>query len=148
MKEKIEKGDLAPAQILDGFEQRVPTLLFLGMPLLALLLKLFYLRSGRYYVEHLIFSLHLHTWVFLAFMVGNGWLKLAALGPGWLGTLFGTTLALWMLWYVLAAFRLVYGESWGKTAVKIVPLGLAYAFALVCVTLLIFFGTVAWLAWE
>ena len=86
---KLASGELTVSDIWDAIEQRIPTLLFLGVPLFALLLKIFYLGSGKFYVEHLIFSLHLHTWLFLVIMVGNGYLKLASLGPSWLDNLLG-----------------------------------------------------------
>ena len=41
-----------------------------------------------------IFSLHLHTWLFLVIMVGNGYLKLASLGPSWLDNVLGWALSL------------------------------------------------------
>lgn len=146
--DKVATGELAPTAIIDEVEHRVPTALVLGMPVLALLLKFFYLRSGRYYIEHLIFSLHLHTWLFLALMVGDGWLELAALGPRWLGLLGAGAFALWMPGYVFAAFRAVYRESAGRTAVKLLGLAFTYSAALLGVVALIFGWTLMWLVWE
>lgn len=143
LKKKLEADDLTLSRIFDEVESRVPTLLFLGMPVFAVILKVLHWRSRRYYIEHLIFSIHLHTWAFLAFMVGNGYFKLAALGPGWLTTLFGWLLAGWMVWYVFRAFRVVYGQRPVKTLVKLALAGGSYLFALVGLTGAIIFGTVA-----
>ena len=148
LEKKLASGELTFSQIIDELEHRVPTLLFLGMPLFALLLKLFYLRSGRYYIEHLIFSLHLHTWAFLSFMIGSGYFRLAALGPDWLTTVFGGAFLFWMLWYLLASFRAVYAQGWARTALKLMPLALAYMFTLLAIVGLFFGGTIAWLAME
>jgi hypothetical protein len=145
---KLGSGELTVSDIWDAIEHRVPTLLFLGVPLFALLLKILYLRSGRFYVEHLIFSLHLHTWLFLVFMLGNGYLKLASLGPGWLNSLVGWAVTLWALWYVFRSFRVVYGQGRFKTAVKLSFLGLAHIFALVMLAITLVSATVAWLAYE
>lgn len=145
---KFGSGELTVGDIWDAIEHRIPTLLFLGVPLFALLLKILYLRSGKYYVEHLIFSLHLHTWLFLVFMLGNGYLKLAALGPGWLDNLVSWAIALWALWYVFRSFRVVYGQGRFKTAVKIILLGFVHAFALVMLAFALVSATVAWLAYE
>jgi hypothetical protein len=147
LSDKIASGELTLSTILDELERRVPTLLFLGMPVFALLLRIFYVRSSRYYIEHLIFSLHLHTWGFLALMIGSGYFKLAALGPGWLTTAFWGIFLFWMLWYVLAAFRTIYGQGWTKTAAKLVPLGFSYAIMLVAMSAL-FFGGSLWMAME
>ncbi len=48
----------------------LPQLLFLSLPLLALLLKLVYIRRKEfYYVSHGIFSLHLYIFVFIALLL-------------------------------------------------------------------------------
>ena len=145
---KLQSGELTLGDIWEKLEHRVPTLLFLGVPLFALFLKILYRRSGRYYVEHLIFSLHLHTWDFLVCMVGTGYLKLAGLGPNWLETLCAWALALWSLGYLFRSFRVIYGEGRIKTALKLAVLGLVHSFALLSVALLLAAGTVAWLAAE
>ena len=46
-------------------EHTASKLIFLLIPVFALLLKLVYFRSKRLYYEHLIFSLHIHAFVFL-----------------------------------------------------------------------------------
>jgi hypothetical protein len=50
-------------------EHTASKLIFLLIPFIALLLKLLYFRSKRLYYEHLIFSLHLHAFVFLVLVV-------------------------------------------------------------------------------
>ncbi|MDB6092547.1 MAG: hypothetical protein JWM32_109 [Verrucomicrobia bacterium] len=146
--EKLNSGELKLSEVLGALEHRVPSLLFLGVPLFAFLLKLSYLRSGRFYIEHLIFSLHLHTWFFLVLMVGNGYLKLAALGPSWLDSLAFCLLALWVAWYLFRSFRVVYGQGRLKTAAKMAMLMLAHSVALFVVAMILFVGTVAWLVLE
>ena len=145
---KFSSGELSLMAIWEAIEHRVPTLLFLGVPLFALFLKVFYLRSGKFYVEHLIFSLHLHTWFFLVIMVGNGYLKLASLGPGWLDNVFGWSLSLWAIWYFFRSFRVVYGQGRIKTALKIGLLGFCHFFALIALAITLVSATVAWLAYE
>ena len=145
---KLASGELTLRDIWDAIEHRIPTLLFLGVPLFALLLKVFYLGSGKFYVEHLIFSLHLHTWLFLVIMVGNGYLKLASFGPSWLDNLFGWAVTLWALWYLFRSFRVVYGQGRFLTATKIVLLGFVHSFALLMLTIALISATVAWLAYD
>jgi hypothetical protein len=74
-----------PRQFLGALIDRGPYLMFLMLPVFALLLKLLYVRRGRLYMEHLIFSLHVHALTFFAFTVGVlldqsevGWLQTAA----------------------------------------------------------------------
>lgn len=148
LEHKVNSGELTVSKVWDALEHRAPTLLFLGVPLFALLLKLFYIGSGRYYIEHLIFSLHLHTWAFLALMVGNGYLKIASLGPDWLSTLVGWAIFLWAVWYVLASFRAVYAQGWRKTTLKIALMVAAHSFLLLMVALTLAVGTLYWLVLE
>ena len=42
-------------------------MVLLMMPILALILKFFYIRRNRYYIEHLIFSFHYHAFGFVLF---------------------------------------------------------------------------------
>lgn len=146
--DKFMSGALQPSEVVDALDHRVPTLFFLGVPLFALFLKLAYWRQRRYYIEHLIFSLHLHTWGFLVAMVGGGYLRLAGFGPGWLGTGAAWALGLWAVWYLLASFRAVYGQGWGRTTLKFTLLALTHAFVLILAATLLALGTVAWLALE
>ena len=44
-------------------------MMFILLPLFAWLLKLFYNRKKYLYVDHVIFSIHFHTAVFLIFLV-------------------------------------------------------------------------------
>lgn len=81
-------------------------------------------------------------------MVGNGYLKLASLGPAWLDNVGAWALALWAAWYFFRSFRVVYGQGRGKTALKIVLLGVVHNFALLLLAVLLAWGTLAWLAYE
>lgn len=53
----------------EAFRHNIPKVLFLLLPFFALLLKLFFWNSKRYYVDHLIFSLHFHSMLFLMIIV-------------------------------------------------------------------------------
>ncbi len=102
-------------RVMENFLESVPTMVFLLLPVYALLLKLLYLRRGRLYVEHFVFALHVHAFVFALF-------TLALLTDGFLMQL----LILWMLVYLFLAMRRMYGQSRLKTAVKYLVLGTSY----------------------
>ncbi|QYM79513.1 DUF3667 domain-containing protein [Horticoccus luteus] len=148
LERKFKSGELNAVQIVHELEHRVPTLFFLGVPLFALLLRLLYLGSGRYYVEHLIFSLHLHTWAFLASLLGDGYGQLFALGPRWLAGGFRFAFGVWLVAYLLASFHTVYRQSWKKSALKAAAATLAYAFSLAFVAAGLALATVFWLALD
>jgi len=46
-------------------EKNLPTMMFFLLPVVALILKIIYPLSRRFYIEHLIFSLHIHSFIFL-----------------------------------------------------------------------------------
>lgn len=62
IKKDIEAGN--KEAVFSKFLEPLPTALFLFLPIVALLFKVLYLGSGRYYVEHLIYVLHNHAFLF------------------------------------------------------------------------------------
>jgi Protein of unknown function (DUF3667) len=101
----------------------VPRALFVFLPLIALVMKLLYRHPRRYYVEHLLFLLNNHSFVFLLF----GLFLLARYLP--LGSVRAALFPLAMLyclWYLYRAMRRVYGQSPLLTVVKYGALALTY----------------------
>ncbi len=104
------------------------------IPLLALLLKLAYVRSQRVYVEHLIFALHLQTFYLFAILLAEvaGW----ALRPisGALASNVQSLFQLAILYLSFRAFRVFYQQGVGKTLVKMVAVGIPYYVIVVLAT--------------
>lgn len=111
----------------------VPRMMFVFLPLMALVMKALYRRPRRYYVEHLVFFLQTHAAVFLLFAAA---LALAALGnraPGMLGAsgrLAGGLLWVYSAWYVWRALRVYYRQGRALTLAKSAVLAMAYLFFL------------------
>ena len=53
------------AALFKAFVHNIPKAMFVFLPLLALAMKPLYWRPKRYYVEHLLFLIHNHAFVFL-----------------------------------------------------------------------------------
>ncbi|HEV2149437.1 MAG TPA: DUF3667 domain-containing protein [Longimicrobiaceae bacterium] len=104
-------------EVMKEFREHVPTMMFVLLPVFALLLKLLYARRGRLYVEHFVFALHLHAFAFATFGV-----MLLARNSTVVGVL-----VLWVLLYTFLAMRRVYGQSLLKTGVKYLALGWTYS---------------------
>jgi len=68
VEEGYRRGAKNPELFVETLIERFAQGMFLLMPLFALLLKLLYIRSGRYYMQHLIFSIHFHAFVFLTIL--------------------------------------------------------------------------------
>ena len=97
--------------------------LLISLPLLALLLTVLHVRSGTYFVEHLVHSLHLHTFAFLLF--GTTWALIvlhAVLLPVVL-----LALAIVVL-YAGLSLRRVYASHPLATAARAVVIVVAYAY--------------------
>jgi Protein of unknown function (DUF3667) len=81
--------------------------MFVLLPAFALWLKLLYWNRRLHYTEHLVFTLHLHAFWFLA-------VALATLGGAWVDAL----AALAILVYAFLAARRVYGGRWWATLLR------------------------------
>lgn len=83
------------------------------MPLLALGLKILYIRRDVYFVEHLVFLLHTHAFSFLLVTLGM-------LSAGLFDIQLGCLLALALAVYIAFAMKRFYGQGWPKTLLKFV----------------------------
>ena len=88
-------------------EHTASKMIFLLIPFFALLMKLFFLKSKRIYFEHLVFSLHTHSFIFLVLTVG---LLIDFLIPVSMFLLIMIALV-----YLFFAIKNNYGESIGRT---------------------------------
>lgn len=103
-----------PAALNGELTTWIPRVLFLLLPLYALLLELFYIRKRKqfYYVDHLIFSLTIHTFGFVLLMLAAA---AAQFMPGG-GVAWGTLVIGGV--YALIATRNFYRQNWFWTVVK------------------------------
>ena len=129
----LERWQAATRNGLDVFRQRfLETLLdnasrmmvFL-LPVVALMLKLLYIRRRWLYIEHVTFALHLHTFAFLVLMVVLLVGRRFPEGSFWVET--APNLAFLALTvYTFIALKVVYAQSYLKTALKMALLGVSY----------------------
>ena len=117
----------------------LPKLLFVSLPLFALLLKLLYRRQKNIlYTDHGIFSIHLYILTFLCLLVLFGVSKLNKLYHLAMYKWLALFLALWIFIYLYKAMRHFYGQRRGKTILKFVLLN-GMAFFMITLLLMIFF---------
>lgn len=115
-------------RMIQAMESNLPKLMFVFLPLVALLLKIFYLRSGRYYMEHLIFALHNHAFIFVTLLV----MVLANLlgrEVAWVTApahYFNVILGWYIVIYVFLAMLFYYRQSFLKTLMKYLLIGFIY----------------------
>ena len=92
--------------------ENLPIAMFCLLPFYALLLKILYIRPKRFYSEHLVFGMHIHTVAYIVFTV----LVLVpdVPGLGWLGPLLVLALAV----YYFLALKRYYGNGAFLTLIK------------------------------
>lgn len=106
----------------------VPKMMFVFLPLLALVNKALYPFSRRFYVEHLLFFVHYHAFVFLLFSLQ----ALFALGTQpiapleWARDLVILVIVFYLPIYLYKAMRRVYGQGRLLTILKFTFLFFAY----------------------
>jgi len=122
----VEQGDF-----LETFRENFAKMMFLLLPVAALLLKLLYWRRGKLYVEHLIFSLHIHALIF----------SLLILTVIFDYKLVTWAVILWSLVYVYMAMKFYYAQSHVKTTSKLILLLFSYGISLLLVMTLTLVGT-------
>jgi hypothetical protein len=126
-------------QLLDN----VPVALFVLLPLMALVLKMLFPLSKRYYAEHLLFVLHFHAFFFLILTVEVLITRLAATlrMPELPVDLTILVISLYIPVYLYKAMRRVYDQGRVITLLKYVVLVLAYVFGFASTLLVAAFVT-------
>ena len=108
-----------------------PQMLFISLPLFALLLKLLYIRRKQYfYGSHAIFSIHFYVFVFIAFLSIMGIVKISKLWDSllfdWLFALIGIGIFV----YEYIALKVFYQQGYGKTLLKFILLNILHLFVM------------------
>ena len=109
-----------PKVFLGKLLDNVPAALFILLPLMALVLKILYPLSKRYYVEHLLFVVHYHAFVFLTLTVQILFTRAASLAglPEAVSVLTTLAVSIYILVYLFKAMRRVYGQGRIMTLLK------------------------------
>ncbi|HTU67148.1 MAG TPA: DUF3667 domain-containing protein [Steroidobacteraceae bacterium] len=111
----------------EAIAHNIPRAMFVFLPLLALCMKALYWRPKRYYVEHLLFLIHNHAFVFLTMAIVMLIGMIPFVGdyawPVYWAAFF------YMAWYIYRAMRNVYGQGRALTLAKYFTLFWVYFFA-------------------
>jgi hypothetical protein len=119
-----------------AFASYIPKMMFLFLPLVALTMLPLYRKPRHYYVEHVVFFLHIQAALFLV-MIGDTLLSLAShllprlSGLASIGDLAAAAAAGYAIWCTYRAMRRYYGERRVPTLAKLAIVGIAYQVFLV-----------------
>lgn len=96
------------SKILDN----LPKMIFLLLPVFAVILKFLYIRRDFYYAEHLVFTVFFYDFMFL-----TGTISMAISQIKWLDWI-PVVFTLWILFYLYKMMRKVYKQRRFKTIIK------------------------------
>ncbi len=119
---KIGRND--PAIFLANIINNIGTLMFFTLPILAFFFMPFYLRRKKYYIDHLIFTLHLQAFTFII-------LTFITLCFNWDFFWVGFILFFGLIIYVWFAFKKVYKQGFFKTTIKACMISFLYVITLI-----------------
>jgi len=138
--QKGKEIEANPDLIKDKVFELLPATMFVLLPLVALLLKFWYTFAKKYYVEHLIFALHNHSFLFVVLLI----MMLANTFAGWREpsedglittavNVINVAIWIWIPVYLFISLKRVYQQGWGLTILKYSCIGISY-FALLTMT--------------
>jgi len=109
-------------ELVEKFFHSFPYMLFVSLPLYALYLKLLYIRRRKqfFYVDHVIFLIHLYIFTFIVLLVFSGLLEIPKVIYGWWIVLLEVLLILYGIYYAFRAMQKFYGQKGGKTFLKFI----------------------------
>ena len=116
---------MSKSAIKDQFISRLPTTTFILMPVVAGIFALLYSRRKRFYVEHLVFTLHYYSFIFMVVTFAS------LLPPHFLiSSILRGAAFLWVVAYLPIALVRNYQQGYLKTFAKLVLFGFIYVFVL------------------
>lgn len=118
---QIGKED--PRELLAELIDVAPPIAVVLLPIFALILKIFYLFSGRYYAEHLVLAVHNHCFMFAAMTL----LLMDGLLPGeLLAEILSLVFFIWMPIYMYRSMSYFYQQGALLTTLKFVLVFVTY----------------------
>ncbi len=121
----VKRGD----RLLSFLLGNILWLVIIMMPLLALALRLLYVRRDFYFVEHFVFSMHTHSF---AFILMTAYIFFADTLPSSVIGFMMLSIAV----FVIIAMKQFYKQSWQKTVLKFTVINFLYII-LICFSMVI-----------
>jgi len=128
LKQRINKIAQNPETFKEKFLSYTSQLLFLLLPVFALFLKIMYIRQKKFYIQHLVFSAHIHAFIFVFFVLIHFFKFIEY---------FWFVLPL----YIFLAIKNFYKQGWGKTTLKFFLITIIYNFVVLLFAVLILIFT-------
>ena len=143
-KEKMGEHGTKMGLFITTLFSNLPYMMLCCIPLFAFVLKVLYVRHRIFYIDHLIYALHIHTFLYTAIML----IVLATMGLNHTipGTFAGWLIAALWIAFVIQIFlsiRYVYRQGWFISTFKFFVGGFIYGIVLFLALAATFFITLA-----
>jgi hypothetical protein len=141
-KEKMGEKGTKMGLFISTLFSNLPYMMLCCIPLFALVLKVLYIRRRLFYIDHLIYALHIHTFFYAGVML----IVLATIGLTHFapGAIAGWLIALLWIAFVTQIFlsiRYVYRQGWFFSLFKFFFGGFVYLIVLLAALAVTFFAT-------
>jgi Protein of unknown function (DUF3667) len=143
-KEKMGEHGTRMGLFIATLFSNLPYMMLCCIPLFAFVLKILYIRRRVFYIDHLIYALHIHTFFYTGIML----IVLATIGlnriaPGAIVNWMVTLLWIAFVIQIFLSIRYVYRQGWFFSVFKFVFGGFVYLVVLVFALAITFFATLA-----
>src|SRR6184192_3213603 len=142
-KEKMGEHGTKMGLFIATLFSNLPYMMLCCIPLFACVLKVLYIRRRIFYIDHLIYALHIHSFFYAGIMlIVLATIGVTRFGPG---TIAGWLIALLWIAFVTQIFlsiRYVYRQGWFFSIFKFIFGGFVYLIVLVFALAITFFATV------
>lgn len=129
LRDNGKKATENPGDLAANTLNVVPPIIFILLPVFALLLKLIYFTKGVYYSEHLVFALHIHSFAFLIFVFFSlSYLPVSDLP--FVSSAIAVAMLAWPPIYLWLALKRVYKQGKFFTCINFIILNVGYAILL------------------
>ncbi len=136
------KGDASAlsSKLSNLFLHRLPYMLFVSLPLFALILRLVYIRRKQFYfADHGVFTIHLYVFTFILLLMVFLLEKLQSVANlDFIGFFIAALFIIQMI-YLFRAMRVFYGQGKAKTFVKFILVSFASLIMMIILTAIFFF---------
>jgi hypothetical protein len=118
--------------LVDRMVENIPAGLFILLPVMALVLLVLHPLSGRYYVEHLLFVIHYHSFVFLILSLEILFVRVVGVTPipEAAGDIAGIATSIYIPVYLYKSMRRVYERGHLVTLLRFFLLVITYGVGL------------------
>jgi len=141
-KEKMGEHGTKMGLFISTLFSNLPYMMLCCIPLFALVLKLLYIRGCIFYIDHLIYALHIHSFFYAGIMlIVVATIGVTRFGPG---AIAGWLIALLWIAFVTQIFlsiRYVYRQGWFFSIFKFIFGGFVYLMVLLFALAITFFAT-------